>query len=126
MQTLLEGLSRLLSSIFSDRLGFDIGKFTMTQILFLLVCIISFSLITLLVQFAQAVRPLIENTGFWEFTRVLAKTYDYGMGVALFAPIAVFSWLPIISAFQTRFLFNEAFNRHLQIQPILAGKKKNR
>ncbi|XP_050112527.1 putative callose synthase 8 [Malus sylvestris] len=79
-----------------------------------------------LILFAQAVRPLIENTGFWEFTRVLAKTYDYGMGVALFAPIAVFSWLPIISAFQTRFLFNEAFNRHLQIQPILAGKKKNR
>ncbi|KAI5332850.1 hypothetical protein L3X38_022979 [Prunus dulcis] len=79
-----------------------------------------------LILFAQAVRPLIENTGLWEFTRVLAKTYDYGMGVALFAPIAVFSWLPILSAFQTRFLFNEAFNRHLQIQPILAGKKKNR
>lgn len=79
-----------------------------------------------LILFAQAVRPLIENTGLWEFTRVLAKTYDYGMGVALFVPIAVFSWLPILSAFQTRFLFNEAFNRHLQIQPILAGKKKNR
>ncbi|KAL6283334.1 hypothetical protein ACE6H2_014263 [Prunus campanulata] len=79
-----------------------------------------------LILFAQAVRPLIENTGLWEFTRVLAKTYDYGMGIALFAPIAVFSWLPILSAFQTRFLFNEAFNRHLQIQPILAGKKKNR
>ncbi|KAH0986430.1 hypothetical protein GBA52_013607 [Prunus armeniaca] len=58
-----------------------------------------------LILFAQAVRPLIENTGLWEFTRVLAKTYDYGMGVALFVPIAVFSWLPILSAFQTRFLF---------------------
>lgn len=85
-----------------------------------------FPLITLVVQFAQAVRPLIENTGLWEFTRVLAKTYDYGMGVVLFAPIVVLAWLPIISAFQTRFLFNEAFNRHLQIQPILQGKKKNR
>lgn len=110
-------------------MGFDIGKFMITEIFFLSGCIfflLILSLITLLVQFAQAVRPLIENTGLWEFTRVLAKTYDYGMGVALFAPIAVFSWLPILSAFQTRFLFNEAFNRHLQIQPILAGKKKNR
>ncbi|XP_062011839.1 putative callose synthase 8 isoform X2 [Rosa rugosa] len=79
-----------------------------------------------LILFAQAVRPLIESTGLWEFTRVLAKTYDYGMGVVLFTPIAVLAWLPIISAFQTRFLFNEAFNRHLQIQPILQGKKKNR
>ncbi|XP_057992637.1 putative callose synthase 8 isoform X1 [Hevea brasiliensis] len=77
-----------------------------------------------LILIAQAVRPKIENRGVWEFTQVLAKAYDYGMGVILFAPIAIFSWLPIISAFQTRFLFNEAFNRHLQIQPILAGKKK--
>lgn len=69
-------------------------------------------------------RPKIENTGLWDFTRVLAKAYDYGMGIALFAPIAVLAWLPVISSFQTRFLFNEAFNRHLQIQPILAGKKK--
>ncbi|XP_012074237.1 putative callose synthase 8 isoform X2 [Jatropha curcas] len=77
-----------------------------------------------LILIAQAVRPKIENTGVWDFTQVLAKAYDYGMGIVLFAPIAILAWLPIISAFQTRFLFNEAFNRHLQIQPILAGKKK--
>ncbi|WZZ53063.1 hypothetical protein YC2023_053170 [Brassica napus] len=59
-----------------------------------------------------------------EFTQVLARAYDYGMGVVLFAPMAILAWLPIISAFQMRFLFNEAFNRRLQIQPILAGKKK--
>ncbi|KAH9779598.1 putative callose synthase 8 [Citrus sinensis] len=80
----------------------------------------------LTVKIAQAVRPKIENTGLWDFVKVLAKAYDYGMGVVLFTPIAVLAWLPIISAFQTRFLFNEAFNRHLQIQPILAGKKKHR
>ncbi|KAH9723647.1 putative callose synthase 8 [Citrus sinensis] len=79
-----------------------------------------------LILIAQAVRPKIENTGLWDFVKVLAKAYDYGMGVVLFTPIAVLAWLPIISAFQTRFLFNEAFNRHLQIQPILAGKKKHR
>ncbi|XP_022717420.1 putative callose synthase 8 isoform X2 [Durio zibethinus] len=77
-----------------------------------------------LILVAQAVRPLIENTGFWHLTEVLAQAYDYGMGSVLFAPVAILAWLPIISAFQTRFLFNRAFNRHLQIQPILAGKKK--
>ncbi|XP_010552165.1 PREDICTED: putative callose synthase 8 [Tarenaya hassleriana] len=79
-----------------------------------------------LILIAQAVRPKIEDTGLWEFTRVLARAYDYGMGVVLFAPVAILAWLPIISAFQTRFLFNEAFNRRLQIQPILERKKKNR
>ncbi|KAJ4726559.1 Callose synthase-like protein [Melia azedarach] len=79
-----------------------------------------------LILIAQAVRPKIEHTGLWDFVQVLAKAYDYGMGIVLFAPIAILAWLPIISAFQTRFLFNEAFNRHLQIQPILAGKKKHR
>ncbi|XP_038691552.1 putative callose synthase 8 isoform X2 [Tripterygium wilfordii] len=77
-----------------------------------------------LILIAQVARPKIEDTGLWDFTLVLAKAYDYGMGVVLFTPIAVLAWLPIISAFQTRFLFNEAFNRRLQIQPILAGKKK--
>lgn len=77
------------------------------------------------IMVAQAVRPAIENNArLWDFTQLLAKAYDYGMGVILFAPIAVLAWLPIISTFQTRFLFNEAFNRHLQIQPILVGKKR--
>lgn len=78
----------------------------------------------LLLQVAQAARPKIEGTALWHFTRVFAQAYDYGMGVVLFAPIASLAWLPIISAFQTRFLFNEAFSRRLHIQPILAGKKK--
>lgn len=77
-------------------------------------------------QIAQAVRPKIENTVLWYFIRVLARAFDYGMGVVLLAPIATLAWLPIISAFQTRFLFNEAYRRHLQIKPILAGKKKQK
>lgn len=78
-----------------------------------------------LILIAQAVRPLIEKPGLWGFAQVFARSYDYGMGVVLFTPIVSLAWLPIISAFQTRFLFNEAFNRRLQIQPILAGKKKH-
>ncbi|KAM3395924.1 putative callose synthase 8 isoform X1 [Capsicum galapagoense] len=78
-----------------------------------------------LILVGQVMRPKIEGTGLWHFTRVFARAYDYGMGVVLFAPLASLAWLPIISAFQTRFLFNEAFSRRLQIQPILAGKKKH-
>ncbi|KAL2476561.1 putative callose synthase 8 [Abeliophyllum distichum] len=78
-----------------------------------------------LILVGQALRPKIEGTGLWHFIRVFARAYDYGMGVVLFAPVAILAWLPIISAFQTRFLFNEAFSRRLQIQPILAGKKKH-
>ncbi|KAF7836581.1 putative callose synthase 8 [Senna tora] len=77
-----------------------------------------------LILISQAVRPKIEHTGIWDFTRALARAYDYGMGVVLFTPIAILAWLPIIKAFHARILFNEAFKRHLQIQPILAGKKK--
>ncbi|XP_042489726.1 putative callose synthase 8 isoform X2 [Macadamia integrifolia] len=77
-----------------------------------------------LLLIAQAVRPLIEDSGLWNLVLVLAQSYDYGMGAALFAPVAILAWLPIISAFQTRFLFNEAYNRRLQIHPILPGKKK--
>ncbi|KAI3712121.1 hypothetical protein L1987_70670 [Smallanthus sonchifolius] len=76
-------------------------------------------------QVAQAFRPLIQGTVLWKFTRLFAQAYDYGMGVILFTPIACLAWLPIISAFQTRFLFNRAFSRRLQIQPILKAKKKH-
>ncbi|XP_021773953.1 putative callose synthase 8 [Chenopodium quinoa] len=79
-----------------------------------------------LILIAQALRPLIENTGIWDFAQVFARWYDFGMGVVLFAPIASFSWLPIISAFQTRFLFNEAYNRRLHILPILQGQGKKK
>lgn len=78
------------------------------------------------IQVSQAMRPMIEATGLWKFAQVFAQAYDYGMGVVLFAPIASLAWLPIISAFQTRFLFNKAFSRNLHIQPILKGKKKHR
>ncbi|KAL3651083.1 putative callose synthase 8 [Castilleja foliolosa] len=79
-----------------------------------------------LILVAQTLRPKIEGTGLWHFAWVFARAYDYGMGVVLFAPIAALAWLPIISAFQTRFLFNEAFSRKLQIQQIIAGKKKHK
>ncbi|XP_027343948.1 putative callose synthase 8 [Abrus precatorius] len=77
-----------------------------------------------LILISQAARPMIEHTGLWDFTRALAREFDYGMGIVLFGPIAILAWLPIIKAFHARILFNEAFKRHLQIQPILAGKKK--
>ncbi|XP_068662809.1 putative callose synthase 8 [Aristolochia californica] len=79
-----------------------------------------------LLLIAQAVRKRIEHYEMWDYVRVLAQAYDYGMGLLLFAPIAALAWLPVISACQTKFLFNEAFNRNLHIQPILTGTKKAR
>ncbi|XP_024979448.1 putative callose synthase 8 [Cynara cardunculus var. scolymus] len=78
-----------------------------------------------LILVAQAFRPLIQGTVLWKFTRVFAQAYDFGMGIILFTPIACLAWLPSISAFQTQILFNRAFSRRLQIQPILKAKKKH-
>lgn len=75
---------------------------------------------------AQTLRPKIEEYGIWEAVKAIAQAYDYGMGSLLFMPIAVLAWLPLLSAIQTRVLFNPAFTRKLQIHPILYGKKRNR
>uniref|UniRef100_A0A2P2R0T4 Uncharacterized protein n=1 Tax=Rhizophora mucronata TaxID=61149 RepID=A0A2P2R0T4_RHIMU len=45
------------------------------------------------------------------------------MAILLFLPIAILSWFPFMSEFQTRLLFNQAFSRGLQISMILAGRK---
>uniref|UniRef100_A0A0D9VE88 1,3-beta-glucan synthase n=1 Tax=Leersia perrieri TaxID=77586 RepID=A0A0D9VE88_9ORYZ len=74
----------------------------------------------------QVLRPKIEYYAIWEPIQVIAHAYDYGMGSLLFFPIAVLAWMPVISAIQTRVLFNRAFSRQLQIQPFIAGKTKRR
>ncbi|KAJ3692137.1 hypothetical protein LUZ60_012487 [Juncus effusus] len=79
-----------------------------------------------LLSIVQVLRPRIEYYGVWEPIQAIAHAYDYGMGSLIFGPIAILAWMPIISAIQTRVLFNQAFNRQLQIQPILAGKSKYR
>eukprot|EP01018_Ginkgo_biloba_P029298 Gb_06219 [translate_table: standard] len=78
-----------------------------------------------LLQIAQACRPLVLRTGFWDSVRALARGYEFIMGLLLFAPIAVLAWFPFVSEFQTRLLFNQAFSRGLQISRILAGRKKD-
>ncbi|CAA6671267.1 unnamed protein product [Spirodela intermedia] len=79
-----------------------------------------------LLRIAQAIRPKIEGYSIWSSVEALAYTYDYVMGLLLFAPVAALAWMPVVSAIQTRVLFNQAFTRHLQIQPILGAKSKRR
>uniref|UniRef100_A0A453NJ93 Glycosyl transferase 48 domain-containing protein n=1 Tax=Aegilops tauschii subsp. strangulata TaxID=200361 RepID=A0A453NJ93_AEGTS len=79
-----------------------------------------------LLLIVQVLRPKIEYYAIWEPIQVIAHAYDYGMGTLLFFPIAVLAWMPIISAIQTRVLFNRAFSRQLQIQPFIIGKTKRR
>ncbi|XP_030515431.1 callose synthase 7 [Rhodamnia argentea] len=77
-----------------------------------------------LILIGQACRPLFRLLGLWESLKELARAYEYIMGLILFMPIAVLSWFPFVSEFQTRLLFNQAFSRGLQISMILAGRKE--
>lgn len=76
-------------------------------------------------QIGQACRPLVRRLGFWDSIKELGRTYEFTMGIVLFLPIVVLSWFPFVSEFQTRFLFNQAFSRGLQISRILAGRKES-
>ncbi|KAM1010652.1 callose synthase 7-like isoform X1 [Malus sylvestris] len=76
-----------------------------------------------LLLIGQACRPMFKGLGFWESIKELGRAYDYIMGLVIFMPVAILSWFPFVSEFQTRILFNQAFSRGLQISRILAGRK---
>uniref|UniRef100_A0A453K181 Glycosyl transferase 48 domain-containing protein n=1 Tax=Aegilops tauschii subsp. strangulata TaxID=200361 RepID=A0A453K181_AEGTS len=71
---------------------------------------------------AQVCGPLFRRIGPWDSIQEMARMYEYTMGILIFLPIAVLSWFPFMSEFQTRLLFNQAFSRGLQISRILAGQ----
>ncbi|KAK4275573.1 hypothetical protein QN277_018631 [Acacia crassicarpa] len=77
-----------------------------------------------LILIAQACRGLLRESLVWDSVKGLSRAYEYAMGFIIFMPIAVLSWFPFVSEFQTRLLFNQAFSRGLQISMILAGKKE--
>ena len=74
-------------------------------------------------KIGQSCRPMMKGIGFWESIKELARGYEYIMGLVIFMPIAILSWFPFVSEFQTRLLFNQAFSRGLQISMILSGRK---
>lgn len=76
-----------------------------------------------LLLIGQVCRPMLKGVGIWESIKELGRAYDYIMGVVIFMPVAILSWFPFVSEFQTRLLFNQAFSRGLQISMILAGRK---
>ncbi|XP_009608251.1 callose synthase 9 [Nicotiana tomentosiformis] len=78
-----------------------------------------------ILSIATAWKPLIKKMGMWKSFRSVARLYDAGMGMLIFIPIALFSWFPFISTFQTRLMFNQAFSRGLEISLILAGNNPN-
>lgn len=71
----------------------------------------------------QTCKGLLKGLKFWESIKELARAYEYVMGLIIFMPIAVLSWFPFVSEFQTRLLFNQAFSRGLQISMIVTGRK---
>ncbi|CAK9232746.1 unnamed protein product [Sphagnum troendelagicum] len=78
-----------------------------------------------LLSIAIAVRPVVEKVGLWKSVRGIARLYDAFMGMVIFIPIALLSWFPFISTFQTRLVFNQAFSRGLEISVLLAGDQPN-
>ncbi|MQL91251.1 hypothetical protein Taro_023856 [Colocasia esculenta] len=76
-------------------------------------------------KIAVAWKPLMKSLRLWKSIRSLARLYDAGMGMFIFIPVAMFSWFPFVSTFQTRLLFNQAFSRGLEISLILAGNNPN-
>ncbi|XP_042027925.1 callose synthase 10-like isoform X1 [Salvia splendens] len=70
-------------------------------------------------------RKVVKSLGLWDSVKEFARMYDAGMGIIIFAPIAILSWFPFMSTFQSRLLFNQAFSRGLEISLILAGNKAN-
>ncbi|XP_028751937.1 callose synthase 7 [Neltuma alba] len=77
-----------------------------------------------IILIAQACRGLLKESVVWDSVKELSRAYEYVMGFIIFMPVAVLSWFPFVSEFQTRLLFNQAFSRGLQISMILAGKKE--
>ncbi|GAB4850790.1 hypothetical protein Ancab_030090 [Ancistrocladus abbreviatus] len=75
------------------------------------------------VLIGQACRPMVKVVGFWDSIKELGRAYEYIMGVIILMPIALLSWFPFVSEFQTRLLFNQAFSRGLQISMIVSGRK---
>ncbi|KAJ7965070.1 Callose synthase-like protein [Quillaja saponaria] len=71
----------------------------------------------------QAFRGCLKRVRLWDSVKELGRAYEYIMGLVIFMPIAILSWFPFVSEFQTRLLFNQAFSRGLQISMILAGKR---
>lgn len=77
------------------------------------------------VQIAIPLRPICKWFRIWGSVRGIARLYDAAMGIVLFMPIALLSWLPFVSTFQTRLVFNQAFSRGLEINILLAGNNPN-
>lgn len=78
-----------------------------------------------ILSIAAAWKPFVKKMGLWKSIRSLGRLYDAGMGMLIFIPIALCSWFPFISTFQTRLMFNQAFSRGLEISLILAGNNPN-
>lgn len=79
----------------------------------------------LILSLAIAWKKIVKSLGLWDSVKEFARMYDAGMGILIFAPIAILSWFPFVSTFQSRLLFNQAFSRGLEISLILAGNKAN-
>ncbi|CAI9757179.1 unnamed protein product [Fraxinus pennsylvanica] len=68
----------------------------------------------------------LKKAKIWDSMMESSRAFGCRMGLLIFIPIVVLSCFLVVSKFQTRLLFNQAFSWGLQISMILAGiKNKN-
>ncbi|MBA0737932.1 hypothetical protein Gogos_011349, partial [Gossypium gossypioides] len=75
-----------------------------------------------LISIAQVFRPLLRHTRLWDSVDSVARFYEILFGVIVMAPVAALSWIPRFQPMQTRILFNDAFNKGLQMFKIITEK----
>ncbi|KAK7333639.1 hypothetical protein VNO80_30416 [Phaseolus coccineus] len=63
-----------------------------------------------IILIAQACKVCLKGAKLRDSVKELSKAYEYVMGLIIFLPIAILSWLPFVSEFQTWLLFNRAFS----------------
>ncbi|RDX85045.1 Callose synthase 7, partial [Mucuna pruriens] len=68
-----------------------------------------------IILIAQVCKACLKGAKQWDSVKELSRAYEYVMGFIIFLPTAILSWFPLVSKFQTRLLFNQAYSGGLQI-----------
>ncbi|MCO5596467.1 hypothetical protein L7F22_050530 [Adiantum nelumboides] len=76
-----------------------------------------------LLSIALVFRRFLERTPLWQVLVSTARLFDLTIGILLFVPLLVVSWIPGFQDMQNRILFNQAFSRGLNITLLLAANK---
>ncbi|KAH7422349.1 hypothetical protein KP509_12G004600 [Ceratopteris richardii] len=76
-----------------------------------------------LLSIALVFRRFIERTPFWEIVISVARLYELFLGILVFIPLLVLSWIPGFQGMQSRILFSTAYVNKINIARLLQAKQ---